>query len=148
MTFLLDTNVLLRWSDSASPLHATCTEAVSSLTRQSHVLCVCAQVLIESYVVATRPLKDNGLGFAPEQGRQLIADLKQSFPCLPEPHDIADRWEAVITQHSVSGRQGHDARIAALMMANGVNNLITLNTSDFARYGGLTAMTPSDALAI
>ena len=88
MTFLIDTNVLLRWSDSASPLHDTCTQALSDLTRQSHILCVCAQVLIESYVVATRPMDVNGLGFSAEQARQMIADIKQSFPCLPEPQDI------------------------------------------------------------
>ena len=34
MKFLLDSNVLLRWSDSEAPEHAVCTEAVSNLARQ------------------------------------------------------------------------------------------------------------------
>ena len=63
MKCLVDTNVLLRWSDKGSYQHAECAAAIEYL-RQSIETYVCAQVLIEYYVVASRPLDVNGLGLA------------------------------------------------------------------------------------
>jgi hypothetical protein len=43
----------------------------------------------------------------------------------------------------VSGVQVHDARIAAAMRVHGVTHLLTLNTGDFTRYPGITAVHPA-----
>ena len=59
---------------------------------------------------------------------------------------MADRWQAVADKCEVIGKQAHDARIAALMLAHGVAHLLTLNTGDFARYSGVTAVTPQEIL--
>lgn len=69
------------------------------------------------------------------------------FTCLPEPVDMADRWQAVAYRHSVIGKQAHDARIAALMIAHGVTHLLTLNPTDFARYDGITPVTPQEIVS-
>ena len=37
-------------------------------------------------------------------------------------------------------------RIAALMLAHGVTHILTLNPTDFARYSGITAVTPQEIL--
>ncbi|MDO8585576.1 MAG: type II toxin-antitoxin system VapC family toxin [Armatimonadota bacterium] len=147
MRFLLDSNVLLRWSDSRALEHAACAEAISKLAAPSNVILVCPQVIIESYVVATRPVDVNGLGFSAAEARQTLTDIEASFPCLPEPHDIIARWRKLIQTHGVTGKQAHDAHIAALMQAHGVGHLITLNVGDFARYQDITPLTPSDVLA-
>ena len=148
MRFLLDSNVLLRWGDSKSPEHAVCAKAVSTLAQRSNVIFLCAQVLIESYVVATRPPKVNGLGYSLPEGHQLLAEIEGAFPCLPEPADMAARWRKVAIEHGVMGRQGHDARIVAIMLAHGISHLITLNTADFARYTDVAAVTPSEAVSL
>ena len=146
MKFLLDSNVLLRWSDSRASEYAVCTQAVSRLAGRSNVIYVCAQVIIESYVVATRPVDVNGLGFSADEARQTLADIEGSFPCLPEPPDMAARWRQIVERHVVAGCQGHDARIAALMIAHDVKHLVTLNPGDFARYPEIIPVTPSDVL--
>ena len=146
MKFLLDSNVLLRWADSRAAEHTECAEAVMVMAAQSHVVYVCAQVMIESYVVATRPEDVNGLGFAVPEGRQFLTDVQDSFPCLPEPPDIGKLWGTLLTRYPIIGRQGHDARIAALMLAHNVTHLLTLNPSDFARYQEITPVTPAEIL--
>jgi predicted nucleic acid-binding protein len=144
--YLLDSNVLLRLADSKAAEHAECTEAVTRLAEASHIICVCAQVIIESYVVASRPVDKNGLGFTVAEARQFLADVGASFPCLPEPPDIGKRWTELMMRYTVAGKQAHDARIAALMIAHGITHLLTLNPTDFARYSGITAVTPHDIL--
>jgi hypothetical protein len=45
------------------------------------------------------------------------------------------------------GVQVHDARLVALMEVHGVTHLLTLNAADFARYPGVTALTPAAVIA-
>ena len=144
MRYLIDTNVLLRRSCGESPDNAICGSAVTKLLEAGHDLYICAQVLIEFRCVATRPLKVNGLGLTSGQVKEHTADLREVFDCLPEPPDMADRWQAVADKYEVIGKQAHDARIAALMLAHGVTHLLTLNPGDFARYSGITAFTPQE----
>ena len=146
MRYLVDTNVLLRWAHADSPDHSLCTETVDGLLEAGQEPCVCAQVLIEFWAVATRPLDVNGLGLTPAQVRGHMADLREIFTCLPEPPDMADRWQAVADKHSVAGKQAHDARIVALMQAHDITYILTLNPGDFARYQEITAVTPQEVL--
>ena len=60
---------------------------------------------------------------------------------------MADRWERVVIEHRVLGRQAHDARLVALMLSHGVSHILTLNTADFARYPEITAVTPAEILS-
>jgi len=43
--------------------------------------------------------------------------------------------------------QVHDARLVALMQVHGISHVFTLNPSDFARYSGITALTPANVIA-
>ena len=133
MKFLADTNVLLRWVDSGSPLHTVCLEAVRHLVKQGWDACICAQVLIEFWAVATRPAEVNGMGLSISDATRDLADLEVAFTCLPEPPDMAKRWREVVTRYDVLGKQAHDARLVALMLSHGIEHLITLNPQDFTR---------------
>jgi predicted nucleic acid-binding protein len=53
-------------------------------------------------------------------------------------------WKELVVTHVVKGVQVHDARIAALMQAQDITHLLTLNTKDFARYPFIVAMTPAE----
>jgi predicted nucleic acid-binding protein len=55
--YLLDTNVLLRFSDAASPVHATAVDAVAVLLSRGDRVYITAQNLIEFWAVATRPVE-------------------------------------------------------------------------------------------
>lgn len=144
MRYLVDTNVILRWSPADSPDQPACARAIDDLLDTGSNLCVCAQVLIEFWVVATRPASANGLGLTVTQASELVANLREIFTILPEPLDIADKWQAIVEKHAVQGKQAHDARIAALMLAHGVTHILTFNANDFTRYQSITAVSPLD----
>lgn len=141
--YLLDTNVLLRFCDAASPVHTTAVDAVAVLLSRGGRVYITAQNLIEFWAVATRPVKDNGFGWDTQQTEQEVGRLLNFFLFLDDSPAVFHHWLALVTAHSVSGKQVHDARLAAIMVASGVMNLLTFNTRDFSRYASLTATDPS-----
>jgi predicted nucleic acid-binding protein len=109
---------------------------------------ICAQVLIEYWVVATRPRAVNGLGLSPEQADQEIDLILTFLNILPEPPDVFPRWRQLVAPHKVLGRPAHDARLVAVMQAHGINELITLNSDHFRRYSNLIrCRLPSEVVA-
>jgi predicted nucleic acid-binding protein len=146
MMYLIDTGVLLRMHDEDDPRHVQCQSAIDLLRNRGESLFVCTQVVAEFWVVLTRPRDVNGLGVDFDDAVLEMADLRASFPCLADPPDLADRWFAVVSSTRTMGRQAHDARIAALMLASGVTTLLTLNPTDFTRYAGITPVTPQETL--
>jgi predicted nucleic acid-binding protein len=145
---LVDTNIVLRWSDRNSPRHAIFVNAVDHLLELGYDVCCCAQVLIEFWAVATRPIENNGMGLSVADTERLMEDAKIVFSCLPEPPDIAERWQDIASRHQVNGKQAHDARLVALMLSHGITQLLTLNTPDFARYLEITPLTPAEVLSL
>ena len=142
MIILLDTNILVPLSDTASPWHEVCRQAIPRLIVRQDTLCLCAQVMIEYWAVATRPASVNGLGFTPEEAEMDLCDFERTLEWLPEPPDIAGRWRALANEHAVRGKQAHDTRLVALMMAHGVAHLLTLNGGDFGRFEGVHCLSP------
>lgn len=139
---LTDTNILLRARDSQSAAHEACREALHRLNVRSESVYICAQVYIEYWSVATRPLSVNGLGLEPADVERELRVFDGMFVYLSEPPDLLDRWRALVSQHQVRGRQVHDARLVAVMDAHGIDTLLTLNTADFARYAHITCVSP------
>jgi predicted nucleic acid-binding protein len=141
---LIDTNNLVRFRDADDARHLACVQALQRLQSGAHELCSCAQVIIEYWAVATRPREVNGLDLSPAEAELDLQEFDQIFVWLPEPPDMAPRWRDLANQHGVRGRQAHDARLAALMLAHGVTDLLTLNAADFARYTGIACLGPQD----
>jgi predicted nucleic acid-binding protein len=144
---LIDTNVLVRWAQADNPLHAMCRSAITHLAEQGWDSCTCAQVLIEFWVVGTRPIEVNGLGLSIDSITANLADMHTAFVCLPEPPDIADRWQGIAAKHQVVGKQAHDTRLVALMLSHEITHVVTLNPDDFSRYSEITALTPAEVLS-
>lgn len=132
-------------TDSAE--HEITVRALGKLLAQQMHVCICAQVLVEFWVVATRPRDVNGLGLSADEATVRLREIEDTFLLLPEPSDIAKRWANVVTAHRVLGRQAHDARLVALMLAHGITDILTLNTADFARYPNITPLTPAGILS-
>jgi len=57
---------------------------------------------------------------------------------------VLERWLDLCSRYGVSGRPAHDTRLVALMLAQGLTHLLTLNSADFARYTEITSLTPDD----
>ena len=77
MSYLVDTNVLLRSSQRTHPMSAVADNAVSTLLTQGEILCVTPQNLIEFWAVATRPLANNGLELTIDQAQKEIAKFSK-----------------------------------------------------------------------
>lgn len=102
------------------------------------------QIIVEFWVVATRPPQVNGLGWAVEQTRSTIDQLLDRFPLLQESPQIFPNWLNLVTTNRVMGKRTHDARIVAAMLANGITHLLTFNPVDFAGISNITAIHPQD----
>ena len=144
MRVLLDTNIVLRYVHQADPEHVAVRGALRRLLAVGHTPCICSQNVYELWTVATRPVKQNGLGLSPDDARLAIDDLRLRFPLLPGPVNLIDRWVLLCTRYQVQGKQGHDTRLVALMLEHGVTHILTLNTGDFARFAEITCLSPAD----
>lgn len=143
MTYLVDTNVLLRAAQPSHPAHAAATGAVRNLLARGERLCVLPQNLIEFWAVATRPAESNGLGLEVGEAAAELDKLKAIFELLPDTPAIYPEWETLVRAHQVKGKEAHDARIAAAMLAHGVAHILTFNGGDFKRFAGVTAVDPA-----
>ena len=96
---------------------------------------IAPQCLYEFWVVTTRPVKDNGLGYSPQRAASWLRHLKGLGLLLPENDGVYQRWETLVKDHDVKGKKGHDAHLAAWMQVHGVQSILTFNAGDFSRFG-------------
>jgi predicted nucleic acid-binding protein len=143
---LVDTNILLRGVQPTHPMHADAINAQVELRRRGELPCLVAQNLIEFRVVATRPSEVNGLGMSQPQADAEIARLKTLYRVFADEPTIFPEWERLVSRYGAAGKQNHDARIAAAMVAHGIPTLLTFNKSDFVRYSDITVVTPQEVL--
>lgn len=113
--YLLDTNVVLRFSNPSDEQHGLVTEAVATMLSQADECYLTAQVLIELWVVATRPSDVNGLGWSVERTRSIIDQLLERFPLIEDLPEIFTNWLNLVTANQIKGNRTHDARIVAVM---------------------------------
>lgn len=147
MSVLLDTNILTRAVQPGHPMHSDAVGAVAALRKQGEVLCLVPQNLVEFWVVCTRPVAQNGLGLSPAEAQAELTRLKALFVLLDETPAVYPRWEQLVAQHQVSGKNAHDARLVAAMLVHGLSRLLTFNVSDFVRYPGITVLEPARVIA-
>ena len=146
MDVLLDTNVLLRSVDLDDALCATSVGAMQRLQDLGHTLVVVPQVFYEFWVVATRPVENNGLGLSPSEARVELAAIRNLCRFLKDERAIYSIWEQLVATHGVRGKPAHDARLVAAMLRHSITHLLTYNTSDFKRYSEITALSPVSVL--
>lgn len=142
MSFLVDTNVLLRSIQNAHPMHEASVRAIQSLLEQGENLSIISQNLIEFWAVATRPVSVNGLGLDIVATTQELAHLKTFFTLQPDPPDIFFEWEKLVVKYQVVGKQVHDARLVAAMMTHQMTHLLTFNIDDFKRFSEIEVVDP------
>ena len=89
-------------------------------------------------------LNVNGLGLTREQANEKAGEMKALFAFLPETPDIYLRWRTLMETCEVGGRQVHDARLVAVMLAHNVTHFLTFNASDFRRFPEITVVEPQE----
>jgi predicted nucleic acid-binding protein len=146
-TVVLDTNILLRLANPAAKEHDVCRGAFTRLVDAGNTLATAPQILVEFWVVATRPTDVNGLGWSPDFARTSVDAFAEQFRLLVETREAFERWRTLVTEGKIQGKRAHDARIAALMLSSGVTELVTFNTDDFQNMPGLVVRHPSTVAA-
>jgi predicted nucleic acid-binding protein len=149
VSYLLDTNILLRLAKSRHPMHRLTRDSVASLTDRREILYIVPQNLYEGWVVATRPLANNGLGLSPQLAARLIARTPSFCELIPDVPAIYAEWLELVRTYAVSGVTAHDARLVAAMKVHRIENLLTFNTADFSRFSGveINVHSPESVLA-
>lgn len=141
---LVDTSVLLRILQPHHERYPSAEQAIRLLPEQGGELHIVAQVLIELWVVATRPVEQNGLGLTSAQAMAELNRIKGMFPLLPETAAIYPAWEALVTKYAVSGKPSHDARLVAAMQVHGLTAILTFDRSGFKRFPGIEVVHPAE----
>jgi predicted nucleic acid-binding protein len=144
---LVDTNILAR---SAQPEHSQYPPAVAAieiLRFRSETLCLVPQVHYEYWVVATRPVEQNGLGMTADEAAADIVDSVKRFRLFRDERAILDAWLKLVWQYKVIGKGGHDARLVAAMERHNISRILTFNTSDFRRFPGIVVLDPLQVAA-
>ncbi|HEV7373942.1 MAG TPA: PIN domain-containing protein [Pyrinomonadaceae bacterium] len=106
MSYLVDTNILLRLVQKNHPMRPDARRALITLRNQGEELCVTPQNIIEFYAVATRPLAANGLGLSADAASREIRKLKRIFKLHPDSQAIFTEWEQLVSQYQVMGEAG------------------------------------------
>jgi len=143
MAILIDTNILLRLLQPHHPHGALAERAVGALRTQNETLNVTPQNLMEFWAVATRPTSENGLGMTVQNAAAELGALQRLFTLLPETAMVFQEWERLVSKHLVSGKNTHDAHIAAAMNVYGITRILTLNVQDFTRYSNISPVHPA-----
>ncbi|MBS9389075.1 MAG: type II toxin-antitoxin system VapC family toxin [Dolichospermum sp. WA123] len=142
MKYLVDTNILLRLVQKNSPMHLDTQRAILTLKKQGNFLCIIPQNIIEFWAVATRPLDKNGLGLSINQAEEESEKLKKIFILELDTPQIFTEWESLVIKYQVMGKQVHDARLAAAMIAHNITYLLTFNFDDFKRFSDIVVVDP------
>lgn len=144
MSYLLDTNILLRSSEPSHPMFSSATTAISLLLKRGEELYITPQNLIEFWNVCTRPKNKNGLGYSITETREEVAQLKTMFPLLLDISAIYPEWERLVSTYEVKGVNVHDARLVAAMLIHNLTHILTFNIEDFRRYVEITPVNPEN----
>ena len=105
MSYLLDTNVLLRSVQKSHPMESEAANSIKLLLRQREILVITPQNLIEFWCVATRPEVNNGLGISINETVRRIESFKSVLVLLPDTDSIFSEWEQLVVRYQVSGKQ-------------------------------------------
>lgn len=146
MRVLLDTNIIVRAAQPSLPEWQVIERSLSELINQSATLSVVPQTIYEFWVVATRPLSQNGFGLSTDDAKNLIDCTLDQFKLLRDERGIYDIWSNLVKRYQVSGKNAHDARLVAAMQRHSIANLVTFNEADFARFP-VNVLTPQSILA-
>ncbi len=144
---LLDTNILLRTLQVSHPHYRLAKQALKILPQEGHTIYVVPQNLVELWIVATRPVAQNGLGLTPKETAVEVDRIKSAFILLLDKPEIYTTWEALVRKHSVSGKPSHDARLVAAMQVHGLTTILTFDKTGFSRFPGIKTLHPAEVIS-
>lgn len=130
----IDTNVFVNSRIPDAPGHEVARRGLTQALRTDEPARISRQVLREYLSVVTRPQRWSA-AITRDEALEDVTNLIANFEILEDGPVVTASLVALIRELPVGGSQIHDANIVATMLAHGERRLLTLNTSDFKRYG-------------
>jgi len=134
----LDTNILFYALNTDAPLHAQAVAFLESLQADDSVA-LCELMLAELYRLLRNPVVLSHPLSAPE-AVEIIQQFRRhprwkviGFPM--ESQSLHDHLWALAAQPDFAYRRLYDARLALLLLQQGVTRFATVNTKDFVQMG-------------
>jgi predicted nucleic acid-binding protein len=140
--YLIDSNILLRWVKPDDRDYPLVVAAIDAILADGGVLCYTSQNVAEFWNTCTRPLDQNGFALSPQETDRRARAFEDKLRLLPDSVAVHQVWRALLVSRNVSGVQVHDARLAAAMRVHGIQQILTFNERDFARYPEIQAVHP------
>src|SRR5665213_1436871 len=140
---LVDTNVLLRLLQPHHRQYPIALEAVAELRNRNVELCIAPRNLVEFWVVAGRPVANNGLGMSPLAVAGEVRALNGMFRLLDGKAGVAGAWETLAGKYFVAGKQAHDTHLVAVMQIHTVRDILTFNAVHFTRFAEINVVDPT-----
>jgi predicted nucleic acid-binding protein len=143
-SYLLDTNIILRFCDGNSQAQSETEQAIIQLWKNEDIVYITAQNLIEFWSVASRPSDVNGLGWTTHKIHSELVQLQHLFPLLADTADVFTHWLQLVSTFDIKGKKVHDARLVAVMSVYEIPRLLTYNVTDFKSFSHISAIRPQD----
>lgn len=141
-SYLVDTNILLRWVKSDDRDYPLVVAAIEVILKQDGVLCYTSQNVAEFWNTCTRPEDRKGYALSPQETDRRAKLFESKLQLLPDSLAVHKEWRHLVVAHNISGVRVHDARLVAAMKVHGVKRILTFNDRDFAHYPGIEAVNP------
>lgn len=129
----LDTNILLRSTLPRFPEYEKVYAFVSQYFDDNYELWISRQIIREYIAQCTRP-QNFVKPLSTEEIVEQVKGFYGLFKIADETEVVTQKLLQLIQTYQIGGKQIHDANIVATMLANEIEQLITLNHSDFKRY--------------
>ena len=139
-----DSNVLVHLTNPLSYDYTTARKAVAALDAEGVMLFYTAQNLAEFWNVCTR-VGPGGLGLSIEDTAKRVKIVEDRFSYLAETNSSEAWLKDLLVRYRVRGVQVHDARLTAMMLANGIREILTFDRGDFDRFAEVSVIHPEDA---
>ena len=136
----VDTNILLAATDTGREHHKDAKSFLEVSFSGAWRVFACPQIFREYLVVATRPVKNNGLGLSPTEACGNMENFHQLVQTLPEGRQSQEKLTALVLRHNLKGKRIHDANLVAIMEAHGLRLLKTYNPQDFRPFAQISLL--------
>jgi hypothetical protein len=138
----VDTNILVHAHRRDARCHEPAARTLAALASSREAWTIPWPCIHEFYAIATHP-RIYSPPSTPEQALAQIRAWRESpsLTLLAEDDAYWDVLESLVTNSRISGPVIHDARIAALCLRHGVQELLTADR-DFSRFAVLATRNP------
>lgn len=130
----VDTNVLVYANVATAPFHDAALAALQAAHRAGRPLWLSRQVLREFIATRTRP-QTFAQPSPPDVVIERVRYFEEHFEVADDTPAVTERLLQLLKNHTLGGKQVHDANIVATLQAYAIPALLTHNVKDFERFG-------------